>query len=95
VTPAFISRALAASIEGGPPLAGIDSFGSRDTFHLVLAPEIGLKLRKHARHAEEVFARRGAGVDRPLGRLEGNAALSKSWTRFRKSRRDLARRWSA
>jgi hypothetical protein len=92
---AFISRTLAASIEAGAPLAGIDSvrFGSRDTFHLALAPEIG---RKHARHVEELSARRGAGVDRPFDRLEGNAALSKVGDDVSASRaRDLARRSSA
>jgi hypothetical protein len=63
-----------------PDFAGVDLWlaalvdaarlRSADPLQLPLAPQIGLKLGEHAEHVEERLARRSAGVDRLLGRLQ-------------------------
>ena len=40
---------------------------------LAFFAQVGLELGEHAQHVEEALARRGAGVDRLLSRLEGRA----------------------
>src|SRR5262252_7101075 len=60
----------------GPSLAGVDAIGHRhcDALHLPFAPDVRLELGEHAQHVEEGLARGRAGIDRLLGRLQGEAA---------------------
>ena len=57
----------------GPAFVHALRLGLRDTFKLGLAPQVGFKLGKHAKHVEEALARRGTRVDRLFGRFERGA----------------------
>ena len=48
-------------------------FGGLDPFELPLPAQIGLELGEHAEHVEECLAGSRAGIDRLLGRFEGDA----------------------
>jgi hypothetical protein len=58
-----INRHWTALVDGG-------SLCLRDTFHLPLFAQVGLKLRKHPKHVQEAFAGCGAGIDRLFSRLQ-------------------------
>ena len=47
----------------------------RYSFKLALPAQVGFELCEHAEHIEEAFARRGAGVDWLLSRLQGRTAI--------------------
>jgi len=72
---AFNSRTRATSIEAGRPFpVNAVRLGQPDAFHLELAPEIGLELGKTPSMSRKHLP---AAVLVSLGRLEGDAALSK------------------